>query len=139
MRHAIIENNTVINVALWDGETEWTPPENTIVVSCADDVGPDWLYDGVNFTAPTLNQENIITEVPYQKIDFLRLFTQAERMAIKEAAKTNPVVEDYQYMLDNSSTILLSDPDIQDGVPLLESAGLIGEGRAAQILSGVKP
>lgn len=73
------------------------------------------------------------------KVDFLRLFTQAERIAIRAAAKVNPVVEDYQYMLDNAAVIRLSDPDIQVGVPLLEGAGLIGPGRAAQILAGEAP
>lgn len=138
MRHAIIENGLVINVTLWDGETEWAPPEGTTVVACPDSVGPDWTYDGVEFTEPSYIQ-NFIAETPLLKIDFLRLFTQAERIAIKEEAKTNPVVEDYQYMVDNSTMILLSDPDIESGIPILESLGLIAEGRAAQILSGVRP
>jgi hypothetical protein len=73
------------------------------------------------------------------KVDFLRLFTQAERIAIRQAAKVNLVVEDYQAMLDNAEVIHLSDPDIQAGVPLLEGAGLIGPGRAAQILAGESP
>lgn len=73
------------------------------------------------------------------KVDFLRLFTQAERIAIRQAAKVNLVVEDYQAMLDNAEIIRLSDPDIQAGVPLLEGAGLIGPGRAAQILAGESP
>lgn len=73
------------------------------------------------------------------KVDFLRLFTQAERIAIRQMAKTDPVVEDYQYMLDNASVIRLSDPDILAGVPLLEMAGLIAPGRAAQILAGEAP
>jgi hypothetical protein len=70
------------------------------------------------------------------KVDFLRLFTQAERIAIRQAAKVNPVVEDYQAMLDAATVIRLSDADIQEGIPELEDAGLIGPGRAAQILSG---
>jgi len=74
------------------------------------------------------------------KVDFLRLFTQAERIAIRQAAKVNQVVEDYQDMLDASpGKVRLSDPDIQEGVPELEDAGLIGPGRAAQILSGESP
>lgn len=73
------------------------------------------------------------------KIDFLRLFTQAERIAIRAAAKVNPVVEDYQAMLDAASVVRLSDPDIQAGIPALEAAGLIGPGRAAQILAGESP
>jgi len=73
------------------------------------------------------------------KVDFLRLFTQAERIAIRQAAKVNPIVEDYQDMLDAATVIRLSDADIQEGIPDLEDAGLIGPGRAAQILSGENP
>jgi len=73
------------------------------------------------------------------KVDFLRLFTQAERIAIRQAAKLNPVVEDYQAILDAATIIRLSDADIQEGVPELEDAGFIGPGRAAQILSGESP
>ena len=73
------------------------------------------------------------------KIDFLRLFTQAERIAIREAAAVNPLISDYQHMLDAATVVRLSDPDIQTGVPLLELGGLIGAGRAAQILAGQAP
>ena len=73
------------------------------------------------------------------KVDFLRLFTQAERIAIRAAAKVNPIVEDYQAMLDAATVIRLSDADIQEGIPDLEDAMLIGPGRAAQILSGENP
>jgi len=73
------------------------------------------------------------------KVDFLRLFTQAERIAIRQAAKLNPVVEDYQAILDAATIIRLSDADIQEGIPELEDAGLLAPGRAAQILSGESP
>ncbi|MCA3573149.1 MAG: hypothetical protein IOC86_04480 [Aestuariivirga sp.] len=73
------------------------------------------------------------------KVDFLRLFTQAERIAIRSAAKVNPIVEDYQAMLDAATVIRLSDADIQEGIPDLEDAGLIGPGRAVQILAGENP
>ena len=73
------------------------------------------------------------------KIDFLRLFTQAERIAIREAAAVNPLIADYQHMLDAATVVRLSDPDMQTGIPLLELGGLIGVGRAAQILAGEAP
>jgi hypothetical protein len=73
------------------------------------------------------------------KIDFLRLFTQAERIAIRQAAAVNPLISDYQHMLDAATVVRLSDPDIQTGVPLLELGGLIGPGRATQILAGESP
>ena len=73
------------------------------------------------------------------KIDFLRLFTQAERIAIRDAAKTNALIADYEDMLKATDKPRLSDPDIQTGIPLLELAGHIGVGRAAQILAGQAP
>ena len=73
------------------------------------------------------------------KIDFLRLFTQAERITIRQAAKVNPQVEDYQDMLNQASVVKLSDPDIQTGIPALEAAGILAPGRAAQILAGEAP
>jgi hypothetical protein len=73
------------------------------------------------------------------KVDFLRLFTQAERIAIRQAATAHPTIADYQAMLDAATIVRLSDPDMQVGVPMLELGGLLGVGRAAQILSGVRP
>ena len=133
MKYAIIENGTVTNVTLWDGTTEWSPPEGSIAVACPDEVGPGWTYDGTNFIAPPLPEPG---PVILNKVDFLRLFTQAERINIRAAAAVNPVVADYQSMLDAATTVNLQDPDILTGVPLLEQAGLIGPERAAQILAG---
>jgi hypothetical protein len=45
----------------------------------------------------------------------------------------------YQYKLDQADIVRLSDPDIQSGIPSLEAAGLLGPGRAAQILAGEAP
>jgi len=77
--------------------------------------------------------------IPLNKVDFLRLFLQSERIAIRNAAKVNAVIADYQDMLNAANVVLLTDPDIISGVPLLEQAGLIGPGRAAQILANEKP
>lgn len=77
--------------------------------------------------------------IPLNKIDFLRLFLQGERIAIREAAKVNPIIADYQDMLDAAGVVLLTDPDIVAGVPLLETAGLLGAGRAVKILAGEAP
>ena len=77
--------------------------------------------------------------VPLNKIDFLRLFLQGERIAIREAAKVNPIIADYQDMLDAAGVVLLTDSDIVAGVPLLEQAGLLGAGRAVKILAGEAP
>jgi hypothetical protein len=73
------------------------------------------------------------------KIDFLRLFTNAELGGLLQAAKVSPAVAVYQYKLDQADIVRLSDPDIQSGIPSLEAAGLLGPGRAAQILAGEAP
>ena len=73
------------------------------------------------------------------KVDFLRLFTQAERIAIRQAATAYPTIADYQNLLDATDRPRLSDPDMQMGIPLLELGGLLNPGRAAQILAGVRP
>ena len=57
MKHAIIRNGTVENVVLWDGETEWTPPEGTELVALdGRPAGPGWSFDGTTFTPPPAEQ-----------------------------------------------------------------------------------
>jgi hypothetical protein len=73
------------------------------------------------------------------KIDFLKLFTQPERISIVAEAKTNLAIADWEYMLGHSTTISLLDTEILSGIPALEMMGLIGAGRAAQILAGIPP
>jgi hypothetical protein len=73
------------------------------------------------------------------KVDFLRLFTDAELGALLEAAKVSPMVAVYQYKLSQATVVRLSDPDIQAGLPALEAAQLLAPGRAAQILAGESP
>ena len=73
------------------------------------------------------------------KIDFLRLFTNEELGGLLQAAKVSAAVEVYQYKLAQAEVVRLSDPDIQAGIPALEASGLLGPGRAAQILAGEAP
>lgn len=68
-------------------------------------------------------------------LDFLNRFTQAERIAIRTAAQSNAAVADYLAMQDAASGIDLTDTRTIAGVNALEAAGLIGAGRAAQILA----
>lgn len=49
--YAVIENGTVVNVVLWDGESEWSP-DNGVAIPAADGVGIGWLYADGEFSAP---------------------------------------------------------------------------------------
>lgn len=70
---------------------------------------------------------------------FSRLFTKPERIAIRQAAKVNADVEDFLDILDRAGEVDLDLQETIDGVEAMEAGGLIGTGRAAQILAGVQP
>jgi len=42
--HAVIDAGVVVNTVVWDGESDWTPPEGTVLVPLADHphVGIGW-------------------------------------------------------------------------------------------------
>lgn len=79
--------------------------------------------------APTVTQTKIT------KLAFKQRMTQAERIAIREAAKTNGMVYDFQDLLDSATYVDLTRQDTIAGVNQLEEAGLLGAGRANEILT----
>lgn len=53
--YAVIENGQVVNVIVWDGDTDnWQPPEGQIAVDISEGstAGIGYTYDGEVFTAP---------------------------------------------------------------------------------------
>lgn len=70
------------------------------------------------------------------KLEYLRRFTTAERVAIRAAAAANPVLEDYLKLMELAQEINTGDPDTIAAVTMLEQAGLIAAGRAQEILNG---
>jgi len=42
---AVIDGNTVVNTIVWDGESDWSPPDGTILDSLA-----DWPHVGIGWT-----------------------------------------------------------------------------------------
>ena len=82
--------------------------------------------------APTVyGGRRIITQ-----FEFLQLFTQAERIAIRAAAASNGAIYDYLDLLAKAQQVNLDDGPTVTGVNTLESAGLLAAGRAAVILNG---
>lgn len=69
------------------------------------------------------------------KLEYLRRFTQAERIAIRTVAASNPVLDDYMQLLELATEINTADPDTVAAVHMLEAAGLIAAGRAGEILN----
>lgn len=69
------------------------------------------------------------------KLAFKQRFTAEERIAIRTAAAVNPIVYDFQDLVDSATYIDLERPDTVAAVNALEQYGLIAEGRASEILS----
>lgn len=72
------------------------------------------------------------------KLEYLRRFTSQERVTIRQASKTEPVLEDYLAMLELAEAIDTEDADTVAAVQMLEMVGLIAAGRAAEILSAAQ-
>lgn len=49
--YAVVKDGVVINIVVWDGETEWQPDDG-FAVKTDGSVGIGWLYDGETFTQP---------------------------------------------------------------------------------------
>ena len=69
------------------------------------------------------------------KLEYLRRFTQEERIVIRQAATQSPVLDDYLSLLELAEEVSLGDADTVAAVRLLEAAGLIAAGRVAEILA----
>jgi hypothetical protein len=76
------------------------------------------------------------TVAQMDKITWLKeRFTQAERAAIRQAAMTNGGVADLCSLVDGASVVHFNDPVTIGGIAALEAAGLLAEGRGAEILA----
>ena len=70
------------------------------------------------------------------KLDYLRLFTQAERIAIRTAGKSNTVLEDYLHLLDLTDEVNTGDAEVANALAMLEAVGMLAPGRAMEVLNG---
>lgn len=54
MKYALVSNQYVADLVLWDGESEWTPPAGLTPVKCPDGipVSPGWSYVDGEFSPP---------------------------------------------------------------------------------------
>ena len=95
---------------------------------------PDYPFSEFNHVL-----EKVVEAAPIPrtitKLEYLRRFTTVERVTIRTASKSEPVLEDYLAMMELAGDIDLDDADTVGAVSMLEGAGLIATGRAAEILA----
>lgn len=51
--YAVIENNFVTNIVLWNENSDWSPA-NGFAIRCGNDIGIGWKYENGNFIPPTI-------------------------------------------------------------------------------------
>lgn len=69
-------------------------------------------------------------------IDYLKLITPAERIAIRDRARTDPIVEDIVDLQRNTDRIRSDDPDLLNALDYLTAIGILAAGRKQEILNG---
>lgn len=131
MKYAVIVNGKVSSVATSD-----TPPLDQAcdaivdVTNTACAVGDRWLPNGTFSSVPAAPPETQMS-----KLAFLRRITQAERIAIRAARATDPVIEDAEQLMSLADVIDVSDPDTIEYVGYLVQKGLLTQERATEVLA----
>lgn len=96
-------------------------------------VGPGFVWNGTSYTPPTAT-------VSLSPRAFLRRFTAAERETLEDLAATGTAgvkkkLAAFKTYLNTGGNVELNDDYIVAVVTAMETAGVIGAGRAAEILS----
>jgi hypothetical protein len=55
---AHIQDGLVVNVSVWDGESDWTPQGEVVEIPEGEIVGIGWSYLDGKFTAPDQEENN---------------------------------------------------------------------------------
>ncbi|WP_282052753.1 hypothetical protein [Phaeobacter inhibens] len=138
MAYAKIANSTVVQVldhldgvihpALHDGYTE-------VISSVKEGMT---TQDGQSFAWPETAAPDPVESVAPRvlpKLVFFQRLTTAERVGIRTAGKTDPVVEDWLAMLDLIENVHLDAEDVTASLGYFVSEGLIDANRVPEILA----
>jgi hypothetical protein len=116
--------------------------------------GDPFVYDNIEWTGGDAipSQDDLDTYIvshqqnTLTKYQFRQLFTLTERVTCDNFGSNPNVPAQYKAILvtmfkdlEVSAEVQLSNPNTAAGVALLEQLGLIGHGRAAQIMAGSPP
>lgn len=53
IRYAMIKENLVVNITLWDGNTfTWRPPEGILCIPAPDHIGINWRFENDEWLEP---------------------------------------------------------------------------------------
>lgn len=115
------------------GETDvpYTPPAGVSVLVTTEREGQTTYWDVATRTFLPRPVKNIV-----EKSEFILRFTDNELDALLTIAKTNVKAEVFVKVFMSCAAIDLTDPRIITAINRMETAGVIGAGRATEILNG---
>lgn len=123
-------DNRAVDVVEQDPATLFHPDIAKNFEPCPDFVqsGYYW-YDDAWHPGPEPEYKHI-----YTRYEFLSRFTAAERIAIRKAAKEDPIIEDFMAMLDICDEIDVRNTDTINGIDYLILKEIIKAERRSDIL-----
>ena len=82
--------------------------------------------------------QEILTQTArvYEALDFLRRFTPQERITARQAAKTDPIMEDFYALLEMAAQVHNDDADVLAGMGYMVQMGYITAERRTEVLYG---
>ncbi|WP_417551812.1 hypothetical protein [Marinomonas fungiae] len=148
MNYGRIKNGVVVDIAT-DPNKQFHPTIAAEFVEIPDGAGAGWTFDGTDYAPPVAPDTEPVEPEPTKRaiispVEFKLLFTLSERVAIAELRKTDPILEDFYSLLDDSrlTAVDLAATSIVEGVEYvineLFNAGKVEnvETRKAEILGG---
>jgi hypothetical protein len=138
-KFAKVVNDTVIEV-LDTLEGRIHPELHGEYVQVPDAVEPGFVKTGRKFEAPVpvapAASPPPAPVTVISRLNFLRRFTRAERIALRAAETTDPVVADFLLMLTLAEDVDLTSADVTEGLAYLEANGFVTAERGAAIRNG---
>ena len=137
--YARIIDNVAVDVSA-DPATHFHPEIASEFVAVPDEVQAGWIRTDGEWAPPTPapQPEPVPVYPKVTPVEFKMLFTSAERIAIKAARETDPVIDDYFDIVEDPrlQVVDLGLHSMQEGVHYLQSTGILAEDRVSQILAG---
>ena len=138
---ARIINNVAVDVST-NPQEQFHPDIAAEFEPVPDDVQAGWARNEAGeweAPAPTPEPTPAPTESPkVSPVEFKLLFTAGERVAIKAARASDPVIDDFLSIIEDPrlTHVNLGLQSTQDALGYLETKGLITDARRVQILAG---
>lgn len=145
MKYARNVNNIAVDVRAESPEGCFTPEIAAEFIEVTDEVENGWILENGIWTAPpepepTPEPTPAPAAAPkVSPVEFKLLFTSAERVAIKTARATDPVIDDFFGIIEDPrlTFVDLGLQSTKDAIAYLVSKNLLTEARASEVLSGV--